>query len=79
MDSHQKILTPDDPGFYDFVPLITPDFHQRRKDEGNMVMVQREGSLIMEALPEYMLDEYLFGGEYDAVMQGESGFDIEYD
>ena len=66
---HSLILTPESPGFTETLQVLMPQFWQQHLSQhgGSVVWAVRAGSGLMEPLSHAEADEYLYGGEYDAV------------
>ena len=73
------IWTPNTPGFYETLYSHRPPGDLRVGEGSNVrFYAVRHDSLLLEAMSEDRLDDYLYGGEYDEVTEDEDEGDEFY-
>ncbi|AFY80165.1 hypothetical protein [Oscillatoria acuminata] len=71
------ILTPDDPGFEEWLGIPPPISSEKR---GETVFVAESGTGLLRAASWKETDEYLYGGEYnDRLVEIEDAYDWDED
>ncbi|NEN90312.1 MAG: hypothetical protein F6K48_15905 [Okeania sp. SIO3H1] len=72
MTNNRLIMTPDDPGFYEILSNpgagLLQGMHRQYNGECCFVLRHDEGEMLTP-IPWKDLDDYLYGGEYEAVDQ----------
>lgn len=66
MSHAHSIILPGDPGFYETLGNLPPNWGQvAANTSGDFSLIARAGTGILEAVSTQEVEEYLWGGEYD--------------